>query len=387
VRVVLTLGTTQTLSWASSYYLPAILAVPIARDLGVSNAWVFGAFTAALLLMGVVSPIAGREIDRRGGRVILVLSNLVLAAGLVMLAVSHDLELVVVGWLVLGVGMAMGLYDAAFAALAGIYGRAARGPITGITLIAGFASTIGWPISAALEAAYGWRTACLVWAGVHLLVCLPLNLFFLPRPTAQARASQEPAGEAAASGNGGMRKAMWLLALTFSLAWFVTGAMATHLPRLLQETGASATAAIAAAALVGPAQVAARLVEFGLFRNLHPLFSARVAVGLHPIGAAVLVGVGAPAVPAFAFLHGAGNGLLTIARGTLPLALFGSTAYGLRAGLIGAPARLTQATAPFIFGLVLDSSATLALVLSSSLMIVALVCLLLLRAAAPARPA
>jgi hypothetical protein len=163
--------------------------------------------------------------------------------------------------------------------------------------------------------------------------------------------------------------------------------MATHLPRLLQETGASATAAIAAAALIGPAQVAARLAEFGLFRNLHPLFSARLAVTMHPLGAAILVAVGAPAVPFFAFLHGAGNGLLTIARGTLPLALFGSTAYGLRAGLIGAPARLTQATAPFLFGLVLDSSATLALVLSSSLMLIALVCLLLLSAESPAAPA
>jgi len=387
-RVVITLGTTQTLSWASSYYLPAILAVPIAEDLGVSNAWVFGAFTAALLLMGVVSPIAGREIDRRGGRVVLALSNVVLAAGLVLLAVSHDLELVVVGWLILGVGMAMGLYDAAFATLAGIYGRAARGPITGITLIAGFASTIGWPISAALDAAYGWRTACLVWAGVHLVVCLPLNLFLLPRPTAQESVTSEPSSDpSAAADNGGMRKAIWLLALMFSLAWFVTGAMATHLPRLLQEAGASATAAIAAAALVGPAQVAARLAEFGLFRNLHPLYSARLSVSLHPIGAAILVGIGAPAVPVFAFLHGAGNGLVTIARGTLPLALFGSTAYGLRQGLIGAPARLTQATAPFLFGLVLDTSVTMALVLSSSLMLASLVCLLLLSAETPAAPA
>ena len=173
----------------------------------------------------------------------------------------------------------------------------------------------------------------------------------------------------------------------FSLAWFVTGAMATHLPRLLQEAGASTTAAIAAAALVGPAQVAARLAEFGLFRNFHPLYSARLSVTLHPIGAAILVGMGAPAVPFFAFLHGAGNGLLTIARGTLPLALFGSTAYGLRSGLIGAPARLTQAAAPFLFGLVLDSSLTMALVLSSSLMLASLLCLMFLSVERPAAPA
>jgi len=144
--------------------------------------------------------------------------------------------------------------------------------------------------------------------------------------------------------------------------------------------GTSTTAAIAAAALVGPAQVLSRLVEFGLFRNLHPVISARLAVILHPIGAASLAVFGAPAAAVFTILHGAGNGLLTIARGTLPLALFGSTGYGLRQGLLGAPARLAQATSPFLFGLVLDYSPRAAILASSVLMLLALACLLALRA-------
>jgi MFS family permease len=380
LRVVLALGTAETLIWASTYYLPAILAVPIARDLGVPNAWLFGAFTAALLVMGAAGPLVGREIDRRGGRIVLAWGNVVVAGGLVLLAMSQGVVSLAAAWLVLGVGMAMSLYDAAFAALAGIYGRAARGPITGITLFGGFASTIGWPISAAVEAAYGWRSVCLLWAVVNLSICLPLNML-LPKPQAGvAAAAQASTATEAVSTDRHMRRAIWLLALMFSVAWFVGGAMATHLPRLLQEMGATATAAIAAGALIGPAQVAARLVEFGLFRNVHPLISGRIAVAMHPIGGLVLVLVGGPAAAAFAVLHGAGNGLLTIVRGTLPLALFGSTAYGLRQGLLGAPARLTQATSPFLFGLVLDTSPMLAIALSSLLMLIALACLLMLRA-------
>lgn len=379
VRVALALGTTQTLAWASTYYVPAILAVPMARDLGIPNAWVFGAFTVALLVMGAVGPLVGREIDRRGGRIVLAWSNVVVAAGLLLLAMAQNVAVMTAGWLVLGVGMAMGLYDAAFAALAGIYGRDARGPITGITLLGGFASTIGWPVSAALDAAYGWRVACVVWALVHILVCLPINIRLIPGP-ARELGAVDPASHAGADETEQQsRRSIWLLAIMFSAAWFVTGAMATHMPRLLESMGAGGAAAIAAAALIGPAQVVARLVEFSLFRAIHPLISARLAVLLHPIGAVCLALLGGPAAMLFAILHGGGNGLLTIVRGTLPLALFGSTAYGLRQGLLGAPARLTQATAPFLFALVLDRSPLLAIALSTFLMLAALGCLLLLR--------
>lgn len=380
-RVVVALGTAQTLAWASSYYLPAILAAPMARGLDLPPAWVFAAFSAALVLSALLGPAVGRAIDARGGRGVLALSNLVLAAGLVLLAAAPGALVMAAGWTVLGVGMAMGLYDAAFATLAGLYGRAARGPITGITLIAGFASTVGWPLSALMEEALGWRGACLAWAGMHLVLGLPLNRLLVPPapPPERAPAKAEPQ-----DGPPPPRLAMPLLAFVFSATWFVTGAMAAHLPALLQAAGAAPAAAIAAAALVGPAQVAARVAEFGLLRRFHPLVSARLATIGHPLGAAALALLGGPAAAAFAVLHGMGNGVLTIAKGTLPLAVFGPAGYGARQGLLSAPSRLLQATAPFLFGLLLQGAgAGTALAVTAALSLSACAALLALR---PARP-
>src|SRR5277367_3338567 len=373
--VVGALGTAQTLAWGSSYYLPAILADPIASGLHLSRTVVFGAFSGALLLSAVLGPTVGRVIDTHGGRGVLALSNLVLAAGLVLLALTQGIVSLAAAWTVLGVGMAMGLYDPAFATLAGLYGRAARGPITGITLIAGFASTVGWPLSAVLDAHFGWRGACLIWAALNLLIGLPLNRLLIPRapPPVRATEAEETAGPAP-------RGAMPLLAFVFAATWFVTGAMAAHLPRLLEIAGASATAAITAAALVGPAQVGARLVEFGALKRTHPLISGRLAAALHPIGAIALMAIGPPAITAFAILHGAGNGLLTIAKGTLPLAIFGPVGYGLRNGVLGAPARAAQAGAPLIFGLLLDRMGVGVLAISAGLSLAALLALLLLKA-------
>ena len=173
---------------------------------------------------------------------------------------------------------------------------------------------------------------------------------------------------------------MLLLSFVFAATWFVTGAMAAHLPRLLEIAGASATAAIAAAALVGPAQVGARLVEFGALKRVHPVISARLAAALHPIGAVVLMAIGPSAIMAFAVLHGAGNGLLTIAKGTLPLAIFGPVGYGLRNGILAAPARAAQAASPLIFGLLIDWLGVGALAISAGMSIAALLALMALRA-------
>ena len=188
--VVAALGTAQTLAWGSSYYLPAILADPIAQGVGLSRTTVFGLFSGALLLSAVLGPSVGRAIDNRGGRGVLALSNLVLAAGLVLLGVAQGFLTLALAWAVLGIGMAMGLYDPAFATLTGLYGRAARGPITGITLIAGFASTVGWPLSAFLDAQFGWRAACLIWAALHIVIGLPLNRLLIPRAPPPVRASE-----------------------------------------------------------------------------------------------------------------------------------------------------------------------------------------------------
>jgi MFS family permease len=281
--VVAALGTAQMLACASSYYLPAILADPIAMELGVSRTAVFGVFSGSLLLSALLGPGVGRAIDERGGRSILARSNIVLAAGLGLLALAQGIIGLTAAWMVLGVGMALGFYDSAFATLAGLYGRAARGPITGITLIAGFASTVGWPLSAFLDFSIGWRGACPTWAALHLLIGLPLHRLLIPRAPPPVH-TPEPLGDATPAPRG----VMPLLAFVFAATWFVTGAMAAHLPRLLEIVGASPTAAIAAAALVGPAQVGARLVEFGAPRRVHPLVSARLAAALHPVGAVIL---------------------------------------------------------------------------------------------------
>ena len=348
--VIAALGTTQTLAWGSTYYLPAVLANPIASDLRISTATVFLWFSAGLLVTAFVGPLSGRLIDRFGGHRVLPASNVVLASALALLATSHDAATMALAWLLLGAGMAAGLYEAAFSTLARVYREDARRAITGITLFAGFASTVCWPISAWLGARYGWREACLVWASVHVLFCMPINAS-LPRTSARAAATA--GSDMHVPRSSGRRRAMLALALVFGCTWFSSTAMAAHLPRLLETAGLTQPAAIAAAALVGPAQVAARFMESLFLTKTHPLVSARIASLAPPAGAAALLIAGPSAAYPFALLHGAGNGIMTIANGTLPLYLFGATGYGLRQGLMMVPARLMQAAAPLVFDLAL----------------------------------
>ncbi len=382
------LGTAQTLAWASSYYLPAVLAAPMARDLGVATPTVFAAFSVALIVSALLGPFAGRTIDCHGGRPVLVGTNLLFAASLVGMALAQGPVGLFAAWVLMGVAMGSGLYEAAFASLVRLYGQGARGAITGITLIAGFGSTVGWPLSAWMETQWGWRGACAGWAALHLLVGVPLN-GWLPRadtakkpppPSADepVAATSEPAATAPSAATHPLRTTV-LLSFVFAVTWFTSTAMAAHLPRLLQASGTSLQAVVAMAALVGPAQVAARLLEFGLLRRLHPLLSAQLAAAAHPVGAGLLMVLGGPAAAVFTLLHGAGNGILTIAKGTLPLVLFGPAGYGARQGLMMVPARVAQAFAPVLFGMLLDRTGAAALWLTTLLGLAALAALWLLR--------
>lgn len=368
------LGTAQTLAWASSYYLPAMLAVPMARDLGIAPSTVFAAFSVALIVSAALGPYAGRAIDRFGGRPVLIASNLVFAAGLAALGWADSTPALFLAWALMGVAMGSGLYEAAFTTVVRLHGQQARSAITGITLFAGFASTVGWPVSAALESHLGWRGACMAWAGLHLLIGLPLNAC-LPRlphaGAADAAASAQPETAPLLAG-ADARRAAWLMAYVFAVTWFFSTAMAAHLPRVLQASGVGFALAVSFAALVGPAQVAGRVLEFTVLQRFHPLLSARLAAMAHPLGAVAIGLVGAPAAAAFAVLHGAGNGILTIAIGTLPLLLFGSQGYGRRQGLLMVPARLVQAGAPFLFGLGLDRWGVQSLWISALLGVTAL---------------
>ena len=376
--VILALGTTQTLAWASSVYLPAILADPIAHDLGISANWIFGAYSGALVIAGLLGPRIGRQIDLVGGRPVLSLSNLMLAGGLVLLGFTHSIWMLMTAWLLLGIGMGYGLYDAAFGALGRIYGETARGAITGITLMAGFASTIGWPLSAYGLAQFGWRETCFAWAAAHILIGLPLNLLILP-PVPAAKAGTEEVVKPHIP----IDRTMVLLALAFALVWIVTGAMAAQFPRILEAAGATHLAAIAAGALIGPAQVLARLLEIGFLSRYHPVVSARLAFAMHPLGALILALTGGAAAGVFAVFHGAGNGVITIARGTLPLAIYGPKNYAYRLGLLGAPARMAQAPAPLLFGFLIDWMGSRVLIVSSALSLVALGALFLLHLKSP----
>lgn len=360
--VILALGTTQTIAWASSYYLPAIVADPISRDMGVSPIYVFAAFSVSVLISGLVGPSMGRHIDSFGGRDVLAFSNVVIAGGLIALAAAHNMAVVAMAWVILGLGMGVGLYDAAFATLGRLYGTSARSTITGISLLGGFASTVGWPLSAWGVEAIGWRHTCLAWAGVHLLLALPLNLLFVPRIRRQAKpvvVEAPPTIE--------MDRNMWLLAIAFAGIWFVATAMGAHLPKLLEAAGATPVQAVAAAALMGPAQVAARLVEAGFLSRYHPLVSARLASIAHPLAIGLLAFGGLAFAPVFAFVHGAGNGILTIVRGTVPLAIYGAQNYGYRLGLLGAPGRASQAFAPLVFSFALEHYGVYALALPGAL--------------------
>jgi MFS family permease len=390
---VLGLGVAQTLAWASSYYLPAILAPSMARDLGVSTPTVFAGFSAALVVSAIFGPVAGRAIDRHGGRPVLAANSLVFAAGLVALALAQGPIGLFAAWLLIGVAMSAGLYEAAFAALVYLYGRDARSAITGITLIAGFSSTVGWPLTAWMELQWGWRGACLAWAALHLLVALPLNwrLPATPCPATAVNPAVAPTPDKAATApaettEGATRTAV-LLAAAFAVTWFISTAMAAHLPRLLQAHGVPLATALVFAGLVGPAQVAGRLLEYGLLRNIHPLVSARLAGLMHTLGAAAFLVFGVPAGAVFTLLHGAGNGVLTIAKGTLPLVLFGTHHYGARQGLLMVPARFAQASAPYLFGVAIDRFGAGALWFSAALGLLGFAALILLRTpAAPKHP-
>lgn len=380
LKVVLALGTTQTLAWASVYYIPAILAEPVARDLGSSPNVVFAAFSMALLISALLGPRIGRHIDVLGGRGVLAFSNVLFATGLTLLGLATSPAMVFAAWALLGIGLGCGLYDAAFAALNRIFGLEARVPISGITLMGGLASTIGWPLTAWGVTEIGWRETCFAWAAAHMLLGLPLNLFLLPRvPRAEPKLAADGKPDVR------MDRTMWLLAFTFAAGWLVAAAMAAHLPRLIMASGASYAEAIFAASLFGPAQVLARMAELTLGGRFHPLTSARLAMAAHPLGALLIGIAGAKMGVALAMLHGAGNGVLTIARGTVPLAVFGPDNFGYRIGLIGAPSRIAQAFAPLAFGLLIDRIGAATLLVTAGLSLAALAALLMVPSAATDR--
>lgn len=358
------MGTTQILGFGTTSYLPAVLAAPISRETGWSLGSVVAGLSLGYLIAGFSSPRAGRLIDRFGGRPVLGGSSLLFACGLALMGIAPNLLVYCLAWGLLGLGMAAGLYDAAFATLARLYGENARGAMTGLTLIGGFASTLGWPVISGLESHFGWRDTCLLLAAVHLLVGLPLH--WLGVPGVEHRPAVKKVPPATRGNRTDAQRAttrlLILVGLLFTLQSLAASSLSVHLLDIMRQLGIAAATVLAIGMLLGPGQVVGRMLEFSFGRYVHPTWSARIGVLLCMLGIALLI----PAIPALAFvavaLYGAGNGILTVARGALPLALFGREGYGERMGLLARPMLLAQACGPILAALVLDAlgaSATL----------------------------
>jgi MFS family permease len=353
-RTVLTLGVGQLVCWGISYYLVAVFGEAIAAETGWSRAVVHGGFSAALLVMALTSRVAGALIDRHGGRLVMAAGSVLVAAGCAGIALARTIPAYLAAWAVLGLAMRLTLYDAVFAAVARIGGPRAKGAISGITLLGGLASTTFWPIGHALAAWLGWRGAVLVYAGIALTT-VPLHLAI---PTGR----HEPGGGEGGGGRAPLAQAppdrvlaAALYALLVTLIAVLNSAMSAHMIGMLAAAGLGASLAVRIAALRGIGQSLARLAEVLSGSRLDPLALNLLASLLLPACfVAALWSGSVPAAAAFAFAYGAGNGISTIARGTLPLVLFDTAAYGTIVGRLLVPSFVAAAAAPLGYALVIE---------------------------------
>ena len=348
-RVVITaLGIAQILAWGTSFYFPAVFAEPIVHDTGWPLAWVVGGTSIGLLVAGLISPQVGRIIDSHGGRPVILASSLFYAAGLTVAGLAPVLPIYLLAWVLIGLGMGTGLYDAVFAALGRLYGSEARGPITNLTLFGGFASTVCWPLSAFMIDHIGWRAACIAYAALHLLIALPLQMAVVRRAPARptlkdARNDNERPAVPARIENETMIFA--LLAVVLSVSAGIGSIVIVNFMIFLQARGVDYAVAVSLGTLFGPAQVGARVVERLFGSRYHPIWTMIASCSLMAIGLIMLSG-SLPLLILIILLYGAGYGISWIGRGTLPLALFGPLRFPRLMGKLAFPSLIVQALAP-----------------------------------------
>ncbi|MGH1424111.1 MAG: MFS transporter [Pseudooceanicola sp.] len=351
LRVVTALGVVQIFTWGSSFYLLAVLAAPLRAETGWSSTLVTSGVSIGLLTSGVVAVVVGRLIEADGGRRVMAGGATLLALGLVLIGTAQHPAVYLGAWLIMGMGMAAGLYDAGFATLGRIYGSQARGAISALTLWGGFASTVCWPLTAALVEWVGWRGACLSYAAFHLCVSVPLCLFAVPRPVPRVPKGDDDAA-VVEPGSVLADVQFWL----FALAMVVTGGLAafwsTHLITIMTAKGLGLAAAVALGTVIGPSQVAARVVEMMGRGRHHPVWTVLAYAICGVVGFGGLW-MGVPATLAF-IAYGAGNGLWSIARGALPLAVFGPERYARTIGMLALPTFASSALAPLIGAMLID---------------------------------
>jgi MFS family permease len=382
-RAVSVLSVTQIIAWGTIFYSPVLTAPLIVAETGWSLSFVMGGFSLGLLIAGFVSPFVGRSIDRHGGHVVMAVGSLVSALGLAGLAHAHSKPVYLAVWMVLGAGLGASLYDPAFATLGRIFGAAARRPITFLTLAGGFASTAGWPATHLLIEAVGWRGTYVVYALLMAAVCAPLYAFALPRSRATTAAA--PTGETAPPAATLLPPRglpFILVTAAFTAYAFVPSALSAHLLAIFGRSGIDPATVILIGTLFGPAQVIARVTELAFGRNVHPLLVARAAVALLMFAFVLLAifGISAVLAAGFALMFGAANGLITIARGALPLALFGADGYGRLIGRISGFWLAMQSAAPLVMAFVAERASDLAaLGFAAAFALISLGCLAAIR--------
>ena len=354
-RVVITaLGIAQILAWGTSFYFPAVFAKPIVAETGWSLGFVVGGTSIGLLTAGLISPQVGRIIDTHGGRPVLLASSAFYAAGLALVGFAHALPFYLLAWVLIGIGMGTGLYDAVFAALGRMYGSKARGPITNLTLFGGFASTICWPLSAFMIDHVGWRSACFIYAALHLFVMLPLQVIVVRSPE---KAKSEDSGQNTSSETlriDNETLIFALLAMVLSIAAGIGSIVVVHLLIFLQARGVDFALAVTLGTIFGPAQVGARVVERLFGNRYHPIWTMIASCALMAIGLLLLFGA-IPALVLVILLYGAGYGISWIGRGTLPLALFGPVRFPRLMGKLAFPSLIVQALAPSAGALLIEA--------------------------------
>ncbi len=356
--LVSTLGIAQIISWGTLFYAIGVLGPAMRRDLGVSELFLFGSFTAGLLVSGTLAPVAGRLIDRRGGRFVLTLGSILGVVAMGLLAVAPNPAVMVAGWLVAGAAMAACLYDPAFATLSRLAGPRYRRAVTALTLFGGFASTVFWPLSHLLMEAWGWRTTFGVYAGLHLFLCLPIHRLFVPAHSRLTR-GDEPARAGAQSPGLRDPRLKWLT-LSFAIATFVFGVIAVHLISLLTTAGLTAAQAVTISMLVGPMQVAGRVIEYGFSARVRSVTVGLVAFALMMLALVALISVEGFGIAAVVFViaYGCGNGVLTIVKGTAPVELFGREGLGGLLGHLSRAGLYAKAIAPASFSALLTFGLT-----------------------------
>src|SRR5262245_16500447 len=360
LAAVVALGITQITAWGTSYYCLGVLAKPISQETGWSRGFVFLGFTVALLVMGLVSTAVGRAVDRYGGRAVMTLGTVLVSAGLFALAHVRSEPAYLAVWAFLGLGMRLCLYDAAFAALVQVAPSRGRMAISYAALFGAFAAWVFWVGGHALEEQVGWRQTLVLFSLINLVLCLPLHWVGLARREADGSAAPTggpaPAPDEPPLEGRARSVAIVLFAIIMSLNGFVFGVISVQLVPLLEAAGLATAGAVWVASMKGVAQFGGRVVEIVFARNLRAITVGRIAVGILPPSLVLLlIGTGSlPLVVAFTVVMGASQGVLTIVRGAVPLALFGAKGYGAVLGLIATPVLVVNATSPTVFAWIVD---------------------------------